>query len=229
MSRPIDNYGFTFLSGSVVAFTPKEIAWCSWVGDQDATFDGLKAALNNMFHSAEYGYLSFGSDIGGYREDSNYPPNMRSKELFIRWSQLGAFCPLMENGGGGEHRPWMFDQQTEDIYRKLVKLRHGCILPYLMSQSEIAWNANRSMVTFFNSTDYSFLLGSDIFVAPFLQAGTDISVKFPAGSRWIYMYDETKVYDGGTTINLTISYDEFPVYFKEGSSLVDDIDFSSIQ
>ena len=32
--------------------------WVGWVGDQDADFGGLEAALNNMFHSAEYGYLA---------------------------------------------------------------------------------------------------------------------------------------------------------------------------
>ena len=228
MSRPIDNYGATFLSGSEVAFTPKDIAWSSWVGDQNATFDGLKAALNNMYHSANYGYLSFGSDIGGYREDNMYPVNKRSKELFIRWAQLGAFSPLMENGGGGEHRPWMFDKQTEDIYRKLAKLRQ-CLIPYLMSQSKIAWDESRSMMTFFNDNDYSFLLGSDIFVAPFLDAGTDITVTFPSGNKWVYLYDETKIYDGGTTATLTITYDEFPAFYKEGSSLVDDIEFNNIQ
>ena len=35
--------------------------------------------------------------------------------------QLGAFVPLMENGGNGEHRPWKFDPPgtsvTVDNYR----------------------------------------------------------------------------------------------------------------
>jgi len=35
-------------------------------------------------------------------------------------SQLGAFCPLMENGGEGEHRPWMYDNETLEIYRNFV-------------------------------------------------------------------------------------------------------------
>ncbi|HXH19839.1 MAG TPA: TIM-barrel domain-containing protein [Chitinophagales bacterium] len=228
-ARPIDNYHLVDQGGDNFAFAPKDINFCGWVGDQDATFDGLRAALNNMYHSSQYGYLSFGSDIGGYREDSNNPPNMRSKEVFIRWAQLGAFSPVMENGGGGEHRPWMFDQQTEDIYRKLVKLRHGCLIPYLMTQAEIAYNENRSMMTFIDKTTYSYTLGSDIFVSPFLEEGTGIAVTFPAGSKWFYMYDETKIYEGGTMANLSVPYDEFPVFLKEGSPLIDAIDFSSIQ
>ena len=63
-------------------------------------------------------FANFGSDIGGYRSGSGSLG--RTKELFIRWAQLGAFSPLMENGGNMEHRPWKFDttNQTLDIYRK---------------------------------------------------------------------------------------------------------------
>jgi len=63
-----------------------------------------------------------GSRTGGYRS-SNVPLG-RTKQLFIRWAQMGAFVPLMENGGNGEHRPWMFDNtnQTLDIYRNFVNI-----------------------------------------------------------------------------------------------------------
>lgn len=64
------------------------------------------------------GYANFGSDIGGYRSGDGELG--RTKELFIRWAQLGAFSPLMENGGNDEHRPWKFDSNNEtlNIYKK---------------------------------------------------------------------------------------------------------------
>ena len=62
------------------------------------------------------GYANFGSDIGGYRSGNGTLG--RSKELFIRWAQLGAFSPLMENGGNKEHRPWAFDDETLEIYKR---------------------------------------------------------------------------------------------------------------
>lgn len=63
-------------------------------------------------------YANFGSDIGGYRSGSGELG--RTKQLLIRWAQLGAFSPLMENGGNKEHRPWKFDNTNEtlDIYTK---------------------------------------------------------------------------------------------------------------
>lgn len=216
-ARPIDNYGLADVGGSQVSFSPVQTGFASWVGDQDATFDGLTWALNSMFHSSEMGYLSFGSDIGGYRENDLFPGMGRSKELFIRWAQLGTFCGLMENGGGGEHRPWMFDEETEAIYRDLVQKRYNMI-NYLMTHSEAAFANGQSLMQFFNKTDHSFMLGPDIFVTPFLNEGTEITVNFPSDGNWTYLYDYELNYEGGTSATLSIPYSEFPVFFRSGSS-----------
>ena len=53
-------------------------------------------------------------------------------DVFVRWAQYGAFMPFMENGGGGEHRPLMYDQETLDIYRSFV-MQHYRLIPYLMT------------------------------------------------------------------------------------------------
>jgi alpha-glucosidase (family GH31 glycosyl hydrolase) len=219
MARPIDNYGIEFLSGDLVAFADPKMIFAGWVGDQDATFDGLKKALNNMYHSYQYGYLIFGSDIGGYRSDDSEPLK-RSKELFIRWAQLGAFCGLMENGGGGEHRPWIFDDQTLSIYKNLVLLREKMV-PYLVQSAKKAYNNHKSLMQFQNSSSYGYLLGDDILVAPILKKDSTVTVQFPAGSQWVYLYDKSQIFDGGTTIDLTLPLEEFPVYIKQGSEWVD--------
>ncbi len=214
-ARPIDNYGLGDLGGDVALFAPRDINFCGWVGDQDATFEGLVWAMNSMFHSDEAGFLAFGSDIGGYREDDTYPL-ARSKELFIRWAQFGTFSGVMENGGGGEHRPWIFDQETEDIYRQLVQTRYQ-LLPYLMENSETYYNESRSLMDFFNKTDYSFMFGPDLFVAPFFVEGTLIDITFPQGENWVYMYNNSLVYEGGTQATLTIPYSEYPVFIRQGT------------
>jgi len=219
MSRPIDNYGIAFLTDpELVAFTPVDICFACWVGDQDATFDGLKNALLNMYLSGVNNYLVFGSDIGGYREEPI--PGGREKGVFLRWAQLGAFSPLMENGGGGEHRPWMFDQETDDIYRTFAKLHHA-LIPYFMEQGDSLFAANRSIMQFFNDDEYPFMLGTDIFVTPILSASNNIDVTFPAGSdTWVYLFDTTQVYQGGATTTLTVPLVEYPVFLKSTSPLI---------
>ncbi len=223
-ARPIDNYGLADLGGEQVSFSPVPTGFAAWVGDQDATFEGMVWALNNMYHSYEMGYLSFGSDIGGYRENDLFPINNRSKELFIRWAQLGTFSGLMENGGGGEHRPWMFDQETEGIYRELVETRYETLVPYLMTYSEQYFNNGQSLMQFFNKDDYSYMLGPDIFVAPLLEEGTSITVNFPVGYEWIYSYDNTQIYTGGTTHALNVPYSEYPVFLKGDPLGIDVLD-----
>lgn len=222
MSRPIDNYGYTFITDpNLVSFTPRDIGFACWVGDQDATFAGMKNALNNMYQSDVNNYLVFGSDIGGYREEP--VPNGRAKDVFVRWAQLGAFSPLMENGGGGEHRPWMFDQQTDDIYNKFARLHHAMV-PYLMHQGDSLFAATQSLMQFVNSTSYSYMFGNDIFVAPVLSSSNSISVSFPAGSSWTYLFNNSQVYNGGSTATLNIPLDEYPVFIKSTSTLLATLD-----
>lgn len=83
-----------------------------------------------VIYSAWMGYGNYGCDVGGYRGngDSQYA------SYFLRSAQLNAFLPLMENGGGGEHRPWMFtgegDKVVVPVYRKFVN-QHYRLSAYL--------------------------------------------------------------------------------------------------
>ncbi len=224
MARPVDNYGID-IGGNDVAFAPKDLGWAGWVGDQDATFEGLKHALNNMYYSSQMGYLAFGSDIGGYREDKNYPETKRSKELFIRWAQLGAFTPIMENGGGGEHRPWKFDEETLEIYRTYAKLHHK-LVPFLNEKGSTFYQEGKSLTQFISKEDYSYILAVDIFVAPMLDEGQSRSLTLPEkpeDTRWVYLFDTTKVYNAGETVDLEVPLDEFPVFVKEDSTILNDL------
>lgn len=223
-TRPVDTYyGFQSIPASNAenfSFSDKANCWAGWVGDQDPTYKGLKVALDNMYLSASYGYLSFGSDIGGYREDNTIPRG-RTEDILIRWAQFGAFCSIMENGGGGEHRPWKFSNTALNVYRKFTKLHHAMI-PYIQSSADSAWRFKKSIYTFLDRTNYRYLLGKDIFVQPILQVPADnISIQLPNEGRWVYLFDNTKVYDAGTTATMSFPYEEFPVFVREGSSVLD--------
>jgi alpha-glucosidase (family GH31 glycosyl hydrolase) len=217
-ARPVDNYG-SGMGGDLVAFAPVDINWSGWVGDQDATFEGMRKALNNMLWSSDYGYVAFGSDIGGYREKWTEDPVWgRTKELFIRWAQLGAFCPVMENGGGGEHRPWMFGEETLNIYRRFVKL-HYEIISYLMEEGAVAFEKGESLMKFIYNTEDAYLLGPDILVFPMLESGTSRHLKFPQGSQWVYLFDRTRIFSGGDEQDMKIPLSEFPVFLRKGSDI----------
>ena len=67
------------------------------------------------------------------------------------------------------------------------------------------------------------LLGGDIFVAPVLNKEGTVNISFPAGNDWVYLYDKSRVYDGGATLSDTWPIDEFPVFVRQGSAWVDNL------
>lgn len=141
MSRPIDCL-VDGVSKVCMPFSPKDVMFSGWVGDDDASFNGFRGCMRKVIYSAWSGYANFGCDIGGYRGNSD----SMDKELFIRWAQFGSFVPLMENGGGGEHRPWMYDEETVNIYRKFAKEHHR-LAPYLHTVGANAVDNGVSSIT----------------------------------------------------------------------------------
>ncbi len=67
------------------------------------------------------------------------------------------------------------------------------------------------------------MLGPDIFVAPILAAGGNVTVHFPAGDNWVYLFDTTLVKTGGASEALNFPLSEFPVYIRQSSAWIDSI------
>lgn len=198
MSRPVDSYPIIGADFFVYnEFSPRYVMFSGWVGDQDPTFDGLQDALKNMFYSAWVNYTNFGSDIGGYRTGKG--PLGRSKELFMRWFEMAAFTPLMENGGNKEHRPWAFDAPGQtgvtDTYRRFVNA-HYQLVPFFLSKGTQAYEAGRSVMRPLNPKPesmflvqlekietYNYVLGDQLLVVPVVQENqTTAVVSFPNGT-----------------------------------------------
>mmetsp|Transcript_20348 Transcript_20348/g.29223 ORF Transcript_20348/g.29223 Transcript_20348/m.29223 type:complete len:607 (+) Transcript_20348:66-1886(+) len=175
MSRPVDCQLDTVAS-LCTPFSPRDVMLSGWVGDDDATFNGLRGCMRKVIFSAWDGYANFGCDIGGYRGGDD----TKDKELFVRWSQYGAFLPLMENGGGGEHRPWMYDEETTNIYRSFVN-EHYRLIPYLLTNGMDAYDSDGNSTVIIpvaaraestpnyrltQPSTYSYLLGESLIVHP---------------------------------------------------------------
>lgn len=154
--------------------------------------------------------------------------------MFIRWAQVGAFSPLMENGGNGEHRPWGFDEahstRTTDLYRRYVSV-HYELVPYLLAAGSRALETGRSAMTpiashedfihrlidDFRPSTYDYLLGDDIYVAPVLAPNvTQVEVRLPVG-RWTSFWNTSVVLDGGRRHMVPCTLDELPVFRRHGA------------
>lgn len=212
--RPVDDV--VLRAGLPLVFTSREINFAGWVGDQDNDWGGLRAALNNMMSSSRFNFVSYGSDIGGFRYDRDDEGKLiLHKDVFLRWAQLGAFCPVMENGGGPEKTPWLYDNtgETLDIYKKFAIL-HNELIPYIYSQAAYSYELVQPTMRPQLGT-YQYMLGDELLVAPLFEEGNSRTIVFPKG-EWIYMFDESKTYTGGVR-KLEFPLDEFPVFIRKGA------------
>jgi len=125
-----------------------------WSGDVYSTWETLKTHVPIALNTALSGIPYWGTDIGGFVPTSEF-----TAELYLRWFQFGAFCPLFRcHGRTWKLRlPWgwntgdpgpveirnydgaaipdssqLRDTRVEPICRKYLELRYR-MLPYLYS------------------------------------------------------------------------------------------------
>lgn len=239
MSRPVDCQ-IDKSAMMCTPFSPLDVMYSGWVGDDDSTFNGLRGAISKIIYSAWDGYANFGSDIGGYRD----PDEGNDRNVFIRWAQFGAFVPLMENGGGGIHKPWEYDEEISDIYRKYV-LEHYKLSSYLHTTGSYAAINGVSSVTPLAHRDdskpwkmerpstYSYLLGADLLVHPVvadtLVGGlAPVTLTFPPAAAdstdswldWWRPVDTSRMHHSGEEESKTlVRLDEYPVFVRRGALL----------
>jgi alpha-glucosidase/alpha-D-xyloside xylohydrolase len=121
-----------------------------WSGDVNSQWETLKNHIPIAINTGLSGIPLWGTDIGGF-----VPTAELTAELYVRWFQFGAFCPLFRSHGRTWklRLPWGWDtgdpgpletpnykpdaselhnSQVEPICRKYLELRYR-LLPYLYS------------------------------------------------------------------------------------------------
>lgn len=125
-----------------------------WSGDVYSTWETLKTHIPVAINTGLSGVPYWGTDIGGF-----VPTKEFSAELYLRWFQFAAFCPLFRahgrtwklrlpwgwntgdpgplevsnyNGGATPDASELHNAQVEPICRKYLELRYR-MLPYLYS------------------------------------------------------------------------------------------------
>ena len=112
----------------------------TWSGDVVASWDVLRNQISAGLNFSLCGIPHWNSDIGGFflwnykkkLEDADY------RELYARWLQFGAFCPMMRSHGADAPREiYQFGKKGDPIYdsiEKFINLRYR-LLPYIYSTS----------------------------------------------------------------------------------------------
>lgn len=211
-------------------------AWltAAWPGDQVCTWEkdeGLRSVLPACLSLSLSGMFFIGPDIGGYfGRGLPQEANSFSKELWIRWTQLGAFSTIMRDHLGdkpdGSIELWT-DQETMAIFKQYAWL-HMSLSPYIQGCARQAVTSGHPIMrhmflvepdnpAFWNCDD-QYLFGDSLLVAPVLLDGArSRSVLLPAG-HWISFWDG-ELYEGGQEITLPSPIDQIPLLVKEGAVL----------
>ncbi len=204
-----------------------------WAGDQSTDFgmgNGLPAALVGGLNAGMSGMPIWGSDISGYHFVANPPPD---KELYLRWTEVGAFSGDMHDENEGAGPPgvsssvrWQIwdDQESEDTYRKYASYKTRMI-PYVQVAVDEARARGtpimRHLFLLYPSDPNVYTIGDEymygdsLLAAPVVHRGlTSRPVYLPASDYYDFWSGE-RVH-GKTTVTAEASLDDVPVYAIQG-------------
>ncbi|HSQ67859.1 MAG TPA: TIM-barrel domain-containing protein [Polyangiaceae bacterium] len=198
-----------------------------WPGDQQTDFgvdDGLPTIVPVALGLSISGISTYGSDIAGY-QDLNSPPS--SKELFFRWTELGALSPVMRTHHGSFPKlNWSFQSDAETLaHWKRYAMLHIALAPYLRSLAQTAHDTGlaimRPLAVQFPDDAAAwpiadeYMLGPSLLVAPVETAGaTSRAVHLPSGTWFPWAGGAAMT---GGDVNADAPLAEIPFYARAGA------------
>ena len=155
-----------------------------WSGDVVSTWDSFRKQIPLGLNFSVTGNPNFNTDIGGffcgaYNVGGLACKNPQFQELYVRWLQYGAFCPMFRSHGTDSPREiYQFGKKGEPVYdaiEKTIRLRYR-LMPYIYS---LAWQVSSNNDSYmrplvadypedrrlWNLTD-EFMFGHAFLVAP---------------------------------------------------------------
>lgn len=207
--------GFTGVQG---------VAQIHWVGDQETNWgelDGFPTVVPAMLNLGLAGQPFVTHDIAGFARGDG--PS--TKELFQRWTELGAFTPIMRTHDGADkvnNWRWSRDEETTAHFRRFAFVHCALMNDFMTLAAEAEMSGapilRHLMLVFpddqetWNISD-QFMIGDSLLVAPVLQEGaTSRSVYFPAGT-WYDVWTGDAV-EGGGRVTVDAPIGSPPVYSR---------------
>ncbi|MBX3246191.1 MAG: hypothetical protein KF901_03335 [Myxococcales bacterium] len=196
------------------------VAQIHWAGDQECNWehgDGLPTVVPALLNMGLSGQPNVTHDVAGF---SGGPS---TKELFLRWTELGAFTPIFRTHDGNrklENWSWDTDEETVAHFRRFARI-HDALAPLFReladeSQRTSAPILRHPMLVF--PTDprtwglsQEMMIGETLYVAPVIEEGaTTRTLYLPEGS-WFHVWTGTR-YEGGQTITVDAPIGAPPVF-----------------
>ncbi|MDR0594807.1 MAG: hypothetical protein LBG60_16485 [Bifidobacteriaceae bacterium] len=198
-----------------------------WSGDIPATWDSLARQVKVGQQMALSGIPWWTSDIGGFFGGDPSDPDYR--ELFLRWLQFGAYCPIFRIHGirdprrgpevGGPTEIWAFGEEICRLAADVIRQREA-LRPYLSGLAKEASQTGvgplRPMLVEFPEdpaawlAEDQFMFGPSRLVAPVTEPGArSRPVYLPVGADWVL---DGQVFEGGQTVVAAAPLERIPVF-----------------
>lgn len=191
----------------------------TWVGDQEATWsehDGLPTVVPALHNLGLSGVPFVSHDIGGF---SGGP---RSKELWLRWTELGAFTPIMRTHEGNQRDDnWQWDSDAETIahFSRMCRV-HQALAPELAGWAKEAVTTGRPLVRHLmlefpddpasRAVSDQFMLGDALLVAPVVTPGATKRTLYLPPGKWFHVWTGAE-HSGGQSVTVDAPIGSPPV------------------
>jgi alpha-D-xyloside xylohydrolase len=197
----------------------------TWSGDIRGNWEVFRRQIPAGLNFSASGIPYWNTDIGGFF--GGKPSDPEYAELFTRWYQFGAFCPMFRvHGTGAGKEIWQFDEPTQKILLKYDKLRYR-LLPYIYSTSWRVANEGytmmRPLVMDFRTDKLAwnvadqYMFGPSIMVSPVVQPrATARNVWLPGKEPW-YDFWTGKQHGAGKTLDAAAPIETMPLFVRAGS------------
>jgi Glycosyl hydrolases family 31 TIM-barrel domain/Glycosyl hydrolase family 31 C-terminal domain/Domain of unknown function (DUF5110) len=193
-----------------------------FTGDTASTWEMLD--FQSRFTAAEgagIGMPYVSHDIGGYVGDR------LSRDMYVRWVQLGAFQPILRlHSDHGRRLPWEYPGRAGRIASRFLRLRES-LVPYTYTAAReshdsglpiaramyLGWPGAGAAYRF----DRQYMFGDSLLVAPVGSPGARARkrVWFPSG-EWVDIFNG-KRHRGPRAETLTVPLERMPVFARAGA------------
>jgi len=211
------------------AYTGSSAYGVFWGGDIGGVQEGLRAEIIAVQRAAVMGYPNWGSDTGGYNNQS------MDTEVVGRWLGFSCFTPIMEVGPTKNrafwdfHNPPRYDSELISIWRLYARL-HARLQDYSYAAAETAHQTGMPIVRSLFLVDpkapaawanwWTYQYGPDLLVSPIWQKNQRTQeVYLPSGERWRDAWHPDKTYDGGQTITVHAELYQMPIFVRVGAKV----------
>jgi alpha-D-xyloside xylohydrolase len=204
-----------------------------WSGDIASSWKAFRDQLAAGLNMGIAGIPWWTTDIGGFHGGDIRDPEFH--ELFVRWFQWGAFCPVMRLHGdrepksgkdsapGADNEIWSYGEEVYEICKKYINIREQ-LRDYTRDLMKEAHEKGTPVIrTLFYefpkdekawTVETQYMYGSKYLVAPVLSPKQkEVKVYLPQGSSW-KSWDGKEEHEGGKTIDVPCPIDAMPVFVK---------------